>query len=1021
MATLFRINASHQKRHSSTKLVVLSAVACTLICMLVLLNPFKALAEYNGKISFAEPPVAGKHEGAMYSVKLTGDPRLPMPEDAIEKDWLKEIRVTVYNLKDQTSFDKKQILNYQQVFSTLGYSPQEPDLKTVEVKEYVAASNQPKPGDHLVAHISIDQWDGINQDFYTEVATVEGANPPAATYSVLHTFVANDGSPLPQEIMALLPPKQTDKTNGTEVSPTEPAKKSAEVNGELWEFKGWDKQKTTIQNSDVTFVGTWAKIHATGRLQIKVVDAADSDKKLQGATFKLTLDEEGKIIATSADGSLNLDKLISNKNGECEINGVALHTLDLTAQTYWLHQTAPAPDHKSMSVNPQKITIRAGSGFKTEIIENEEESDPTLIPFEVTDDPYASDIPNVYVKLLDQNVHPMNGLHVTMVRPDGSSKELLDAKVNEKHILVLTPKDFAAQGEEQPKPGSYILKLTQNNYKPTDVPINFANRTTTPIVGDKSAEHIYKEDNSVEITTDKHAKLWVTFLDNPKSEDNMVEIAADDIYEDPAGTYTVYFAKYQEKIKTSSVMKVLAQAPGKAKSEIVIVSLKDVRTGKITATLKDDKGNALSGGNFTISTSSNTSEPAQALDGTKLEKISANNGVLYCNEKPLHEYDLKVQGYLLKQQEAPQGFQKDNTTKEVWLSKQRLKQEVSFVNKKLAPTGKNATIAATIAAANKSSSNNESLKLTPADVAQPLTISANIEVRNLIDAESYTVIASLFEMSDTPSTRAASQPIAASEPVNITGKAETQNLSVMLKDVELKPGKEYVVGVRATSEREIVDADGDGSLERHEVLANPETNTARSIVVSEERDPQPTTYKAIYKFVSNDGSELPKDVTDLLPVDDAKYKDGDMVEAKNLAKEIVETDKGTWKFNAWDAPMQNIQGKDAEFVGTWVFTPKAEPTPNPAPQPTPNPNPVPDPTPSPNPVPDPTPNPNPAPAPSPNPQPDETSTPTVKPLPAKSESTIPKTADITSLFGLLVVTGLGMMVGAQITRQSSAE
>lgn len=828
------------QRQRIIKFVAFGILATGLLCIALMMKPFNAFAEYQGKISFAEPPAAGKHEGGFYGIQLKGDPRLPLPEDAYDKDWLKEIRVTVYNLKNLTTFDKKQVLNYKQVFSTLGYNPAEPDHSTVEVREYVTADNQPQPGDHLVAHISIDQWDGMNQDFYTDVATVEGATHPSQSFNVIHTFVAEDGSSLPHEVTDLLPSQQSNKPNGTEVTPTNPTKTSVTSHGTTWVFKGWDRQNATIQGSDVTFIGTWAQQNALGRLQIKVLDANDPDLKLQGAGFKLTLDEEGNSLATSADGSITLNDLISNKQGECGVGGTPLHTIDLKAQTYWLHQIKTAPDHKSMSPNPRQITVTAGSGFKTEIIENAEGSDPQPIPFEVMDDPYAPDIPHIYVKLLDENVHPINGLSVTVIRPDGSSEKLYDAKVNDKHILVLKPKDFAAQGKDQPELGHYTLKLTQPDFQPTDIPINFAERTTTPLVGKAGADHIYKEDGSIEITTDKQAKLWVTFMDNPRSEENLVEIAPNDIDEYPAGTYTVYFEKYRERITTSTVMKVVAQAPHKAKSDIVIVSIKDARSGHIHARLVDDKGAALSGGKFTITTSSDTSQPAQALDGTLLtDLIADSSGHLLCGNKPLGEYELKIQGYFIKQLEAPQGYLKDNGVKEVWLTHQNTEKNTVFTNKKLAPTGKDASVTATLSIGEKSSSHETSLVLSARDVAQPVTLTVHSKLSNLIEGESYTVTASLIEKSEQPSLRSVSQPNTPSESVHINGTSDAQDLLMSLTNLKLDPTKEYIVAIRAVSEHPVVDADSDGVNEIHEVTSTTSDRRARSITFAEEPHPVP--------------------------------------------------------------------------------------------------------------------------------------------------------------------------------------
>ena len=87
-----------------------------------------------------------------------------------------------------------------------------------------------------------------------EQATAE----PESLYSAHYEFVLKDSDEeLPEEIMALLPEDKTDLKNGTVV--TVEKIEDVSVDGVTYNFLGWDKGETVIQDSDITFTGTWGK------------------------------------------------------------------------------------------------------------------------------------------------------------------------------------------------------------------------------------------------------------------------------------------------------------------------------------------------------------------------------------------------------------------------------------------------------------------------------------------------------------------------------------------------------------------------------------------------------------------------------------------------------------------------------------------------------------------------------------------------------------------------------------------
>ena len=59
----------------------------------------------------------------------------------------------------------------------------------------------------------------------------------------------------------------------------------------------------------------------------------------------------------------------------------------------------------------------------------------------------------------------------------------------------------------------------------------------------------------------------------------------------------------------------------------------------------------------------------------------------------------------------------------------------------------------------------------------------------------------------------------------------------------------------------------------------------------------------------------------LLPADQTDLKDGRQATPTQPSKTEVKTAEGTWSFKAYDKASETINGADAHFVGTWVFTP----------------------------------------------------------------------------------------------------
>ena len=91
----------------------------------------------------------------------------------------------------------------------------------------------------------------------------------------------------------------------------------------------------------------------------------------------------------------------------------------------------------------------------------------------------------------------------------------------------------------------------------------------------------------------------------------------------------------------------------------------------------------------------------------------------------------------------------------------------------------------------------------------------------------------------------------------------------------------------------------------------------------------PATYPENYKFISSDSSRsLPEEVKALTPSNTNTYNDGDTVNAVAPLKTTYMdfANKGTWKFDGYDANSKVVNQDKVLFTGTWSFTPHRDKT-----------------------------------------------------------------------------------------------
>lgn len=172
--------------------------------------------------------------------------------------------------------------------------------------------------------------DGTGQDFTKNTKVTEDIIVYAIydkniykenTYRVNYKFKSEDDKNLPQEILNLLPKDENKYKKGEKVTPAYPVQKEIKVKDEKWTFLGYDKKEQTIEDKDITFIGTWkcTKIKPISILnhapELVVMDkeiTAGENLDLKTLIIKATDKEDGDLkdkVKILDDGGFNKDKV----------------------------------------------------------------------------------------------------------------------------------------------------------------------------------------------------------------------------------------------------------------------------------------------------------------------------------------------------------------------------------------------------------------------------------------------------------------------------------------------------------------------------------------------------------------------------------------------------------------------------------------------------------------------------------------------------------------------------------------
>lgn len=118
-------------------------------------------------------------------------------------------------------------------------------------------------------------------------------------FKVTYEFKPEDSSKsLPKGVIDQLPKEETDKANGSKVTPSTSSFNAVEENDGTWTFQSWNPTEQTINGKDVKFVGTWKFTPKTYKVTYEF-KSEDSSKTLpEAVTNQKPADQTGVANGT---------------------------------------------------------------------------------------------------------------------------------------------------------------------------------------------------------------------------------------------------------------------------------------------------------------------------------------------------------------------------------------------------------------------------------------------------------------------------------------------------------------------------------------------------------------------------------------------------------------------------------------------------------------------------------------------------------------------------------------------------
>lgn len=134
-------------------------------------------------------------------------------------------------------------------------------------------------------------------------------------HKVNYNFKSEDGKNLPDKVTNLLPKNENTYKKGEKITPADPTQKEIAVDGGKWTFQGYDTKEQTVEDKDLTFIGTWKFT------SIKPLSTLDEAPQLEVADKEIMVGEDLdlKTLIISAtdkeDGDLKEKVEIVDKGG----------------------------------------------------------------------------------------------------------------------------------------------------------------------------------------------------------------------------------------------------------------------------------------------------------------------------------------------------------------------------------------------------------------------------------------------------------------------------------------------------------------------------------------------------------------------------------------------------------------------------------------------------------------------------------------------------------------------------------
>lgn len=242
--------------------------------------------------------------------------------------------------------------------------------------------------------------------------------------------------------------------------------------------------------------------------------------------------------------------------------------------TYIVHLTKLPADYELKGDSKISLTLDAANPQQHIVFKLQKKVAPPAesIPYTLLTPILSPDHPQVFIRIENKEIHPINGLKVYITASNGNAHEVVDAKLNSSDetpykILALPLTEFKDGF------GKYKITLTQAGYQKAEVPFTLAPRTNLPIPNAADKGYVYIEDGKLSVTTEAGVKLTVSFLRDPRLEEGIITIDSEHIKDDGQGKYTIDFSHLKEQLDGYKHVKIVAQAPDKAPSDIVTVRL----------------------------------------------------------------------------------------------------------------------------------------------------------------------------------------------------------------------------------------------------------------------------------------------------------------------------------------------------------------------------------------------------------------------------------------------------------------